>query len=82
MMMMIWGLRYSYGLRVETGRWRNEFYEERICRECQTGDIEDVCHWLQRYPKFHSLRGGLDEKQRVRLTMSAGTLCPIPAKQW
>ena len=22
-------------------------------------DIEDVCHWLQRCPKFHSLRANL-----------------------
>ena len=31
---------------METGRWRGVPREERFCKECPSGDIEDVGHWL------------------------------------
>ena len=33
-------------LMIESGRWRGLPREERRCRECQSGKIEDVPHWL------------------------------------
>ena len=33
-------------LMIESGRWRGLPREERRCRECQSGKIEDVSHWL------------------------------------
>ena len=33
-------------LMIESGRWRGLPREERMCRECQSGKVEDVSHWL------------------------------------
>ena len=33
-------------LRVETGRWRKEALEERICSLCGTGAVEDEAHFM------------------------------------
>ena len=33
-------------LRVETGRWRGEVLENRICMLCGTGAVEDETHFL------------------------------------
>ena len=33
-------------LMMESGRWRGLLREERRCRECQSGKIEFVPHWL------------------------------------
>ena len=42
-------LRYGIlPLRVETGRFRNEKREERICNMCNTNEIEDENHFLYR----------------------------------
>ena len=44
MMMMLRG--GTAPLMIESGRWRGLPREERRCRECQSGKIEDVPHWL------------------------------------
>ena len=36
------------GLEVETGRWRGVSSEERVCKNCQSGEVEDVEHLLMR----------------------------------
>ena len=36
--------------QIEVGRWRGIKREERICKECQSGEVEDVCHWLMQCP--------------------------------
>ena len=33
-------------LRIESGRWQGLPREERTCQECQSGEVEDVAHWL------------------------------------
>ena len=33
-------------LMIESGQWRGLPREERMCRECQSGKVEDVTHWL------------------------------------
>ena len=38
----------TIGLRIETGRWRGQPREERICQSCSSVEIEDVEHWLIR----------------------------------
>ena len=35
-------------LRIETGRWNGLKREERICRQCTMGEIEDEEHFLLR----------------------------------
>ena len=36
------------GLEIETGRWRGVSREERLCKNCQSGEVEDVEHLLLR----------------------------------
>ena len=36
------------GLEVETGRWRGVSREERVCKNCQSEEVEDVQHLLMR----------------------------------
>ena len=32
--------------QIEMGRWHGVKREDRICKECDSGEVEDVCHWL------------------------------------
>ena len=43
-------------LQVEMGRWRGVKREERTCKECNSGEVEDVIHGLLRCPTWNSLR--------------------------
>ena len=36
------------GLEVETGRWQGVSREERLCKNCQSEEVEDVEHLLMR----------------------------------
>ena len=36
------------GLEIETGRWRGISREDRLCKNCQSGEVEDVEHLLLR----------------------------------
>ena len=35
--------------------------EERVCKECDSGEVEDVCHWLLQCSAWNSLRQPLLE---------------------
>ena len=32
--------------QMETGRWQGAKREDRVCKECNSGEVEDVTHWL------------------------------------
>ena len=32
--------------QIEMGRWHGVKREDRICKECDSGEVEEVCHWL------------------------------------
>ena len=32
--------------KIEMGRWHEMKNKERVCKECDSGEVEDVCHWL------------------------------------
>ena len=49
---------------IETGRWRGLEREERVCRECSNGTIEDTCHWMMTCPTWGNLRQPLIERVR------------------
>ena len=34
--------------QIEVGRWKGEAREERACKECSSGEVEGVCHWMLR----------------------------------
>ena len=35
--------------------------EERVCKECDSGEVEDVCHWLLQCSAWNYLRQPLLE---------------------
>ena len=43
-------------LQIEMGRWQGVERERRICKECESEKIEDVCHWLLQCPTWEHLR--------------------------
>ena len=43
-------------LRVETGRYKNESYPDRICEYCNENSIEDEEHFLVNCEKYHTER--------------------------
>ena len=43
------------------GRWHGLKKEERVCKECDNGEVEDVCHWLLQCSAWNSLRQPLLE---------------------
>ena len=34
--------------QIEVGRWKGVEREERVCKEYNSGEVEDVCHWMLR----------------------------------
>ena len=38
--------------QMETGRWHGLKREERVCKECDSGEVEDVVHWVIRCPAW------------------------------
>ena len=41
-------------LQAEMGRWRGVKQEERTCKECNSGEVEDVINWLLRCLTWNS----------------------------
>ena len=46
--------------QIEMGRWHGLKKEERVCK-CDSGEVEDVCHWLLQCSAWNSLRQPLLE---------------------
>ena len=42
--------------QIEIGRWQGVDREERVCKDCQCQEVEDVCHWLIRCPAWDLFR--------------------------
>ena len=32
--------------QIEAGRWQGVTRDDKVCKECQSGEVEDVCYWL------------------------------------
>jgi hypothetical protein len=43
-------------LRIETGRWKSEKEEDRICKFCKNGDIENEIHFVATCENYGDLR--------------------------
>ena len=54
-------------LRIETGRWRGLERQERICKCCESGEVEDVEHLVMRYAHVKEERGKLIELMDERV---------------
>ena len=52
----------------QCGRWRGLEREERTCRECDMGKVEDVQHWLLEYERWKDERADLS-KSLTRLSL-------------
>ena len=53
--------RGTAAFKIEVGRWQGVERKERICKECQSEEVEDVCHWLLQCPAWDHLRRPLVE---------------------
>ena len=40
--------------------------DESICKECQSGEVEDVCHWLLQCPAWDRIGQPLFSAQTLR----------------
>ena len=54
-------------LRIETGRWRGLERQERICKCCESGEVEDVEHLVMRCAHVKEERGKLMELMDERV---------------
>ena len=54
-------------LRIETGRWRGLERQERICKCCESGEVEDVEHLVMRCAHVKKERGKLMELMDERV---------------
>ena len=53
---------------MEVGKWRGLKREERKCIECDSGEVEDVKHFLMRCKTWNGEREELMEKRRYIVT--------------
>ena len=54
-------------LRIETGRWRGLERQERLCKCCESGEVEDVEHLVMRCAHVKEERGKLMELMDERV---------------
>ena len=47
--------------QIEMGTWHGVKREEQVCKECDSGEVEDVCHWLLQCSAWDHLRQPLLE---------------------
>ena len=55
--------------QIEMGRWHGIKREKRVCKECDSGEVEDVCHWLlqccawdhHRQPLLEAMEGSRED---------------------
>ena len=47
---------FSTEFQIEVGRWQTVTRNNRVCKECQSGEVEDVCHWLLQCPTWDHIR--------------------------
>jgi len=62
----------AHWLRVETGRWKKEPPEERICRHCEAlgvKEVEDETHMLKRCLRFNTIREEFHDLDFSRSTL-------------
>ena len=53
--------------QIETGRWQGVAREERVCKECGSGEVEDVEHWLLRCAAWKTIREQFTSPSMVKI---------------
>ena len=46
----------TVAFQIEMGRWHEVKREERVCKECDSVELKDVCHWLLQCSAWDHLR--------------------------
>ena len=59
-------------LRMETGRWQHEVWEERICMLCGSRQVEDERHILLKCPIYANFRESLFHVATVSICVNDG----------
>ena len=55
--MMLMKLRGgTAAFQMKVGKWQGVARDDRVCKECQSGEVEDVCHWLLQCPAWDHIR--------------------------
>ena len=62
-MMMLQLRGGTAAFKIKTGRWHGVSREDRVCKECGSGEVEDVSHWLLRCAALEELRQPLVQFQ-------------------
>ena len=62
-------LRYGIlQIQLETGRYQNENRANRLCKICNSGDIEDQHHFILKCPAYSIRRGMFIDKVKEKIT--------------
>jgi hypothetical protein len=67
----------QYGIlpiRIETGRYRGEAKDDRLCYFCSSDEIEDECHFLSNCTQYSNLRSELYTSIGCNPTLSMSSL--------
>ncbi len=51
--------QYPFGilpLEIETGRWQNKPVQERICKVCENGEVENEFHFIFSCTLYNNIR--------------------------
>ena len=43
-------------VQIKAVRWQGVTRDDRVCKECQSGEVEDVCHGLLQCPAWDHIR--------------------------
>lgn len=69
----------SHNLEVETGRWIDTPRQERICRVCTEGQVEDEHHFIWQCQRYSAIRSAQNMQRIVPPDLM--TFLSLPAKQ-
>ncbi len=76
-------------LEIETGRWQNKSVEERICKVCESGEVENEFHLIFSCTSYNNIRATflqnigniipnireLNEVSQIKTFMSTNFVC-------
>ena len=76
-------------LQIEMGRWQGIRREERLCKQCDSGVVGDVYHWMVECNAFGSARepllelmenldDGFNQKTKQQKTIHPSCMFPLP----
>ena len=70
----------THQLRIETGRWRKEPEEERVCKVCITGSVESEAHFLLDCYVYNRLRQSMFKQ--IKATTGYDVASMMGDREW